>query len=65
LDHVKKNTTPWDTERHPLAGTATDAVKRINPNDVAAYLKTMAKGQKVNSTGNLEVDKVLKLAGIQ
>jgi hypothetical protein len=65
LDHVKKNTTPWDTTGHPLAGTDTNAVKRINPNDVAAYLRTMAKGQKVNSTGNLEVDKVLKLAGIQ
>jgi hypothetical protein len=65
LDHVKKNTTPWDTERHPLAGTDINAVKRINPNDVAAYLKTMAKGQKVKSTGNFEVDKVLKLAGIQ
>jgi hypothetical protein len=65
LDHVKKNTSPWDTLAHPLAGTDTNAVKRINPNDVAAYLKTMAKGQKVNPTGNLEVDKVLKLAGIQ
>jgi len=65
LDHVKKNTTPWDTTGHPLSGTDTNAMKRINPNDVAAYLRTMAKGQKVNSTGNLEVDKVLKLAGIQ
>jgi hypothetical protein len=65
LDHVKKNTTPWDKLGHPLAGTDTNAVKRINPNDVAAYLRTMAKGQKVNSTGNPEVDKVLKLAGIQ
>ena len=62
---MKRNTTPWDTQRNPLTGTATDAVKRINPNDVAAYLRTMAKGQKVNSTGNPEVDKVLKLAGIQ
>ena len=65
LDHIKKNTTPWDKPGHPLAGTDTNAVKRINPNDVAAYLKQVSKGQKVNSTGNLEVDKVLKLAGIQ
>ena len=65
LDHVKKNTTPWDKPGHPLAGTAVDANKRINPNDVAAYLKQVSGGRRVNSTGNLEVDKVLKLAGIQ
>lgn len=63
-DHVKRNTTPWDTQRNPLAGTATDAVKRINPNDVAAYLKTVSRGQQINPTGNPEVDKLLKLAGI-
>jgi hypothetical protein len=65
LDHVKKNTTPWDKPGHPLAGTDANAAKRINPNDVAAYLKQVSRGQKVNSTGNPEVDKVLKLAGIQ
>jgi hypothetical protein len=64
-DHVKKNTTPWDTERNPLAGTATDAVKRINPNDVAAYLRTMAKGQKYAATGNPDIDKLFTLAGIK
>ena len=65
LDHVKRNTTPWDRPGHPLAGTATNAAKRIDPKDVAAYLKQVSRGQKVNSTGNPEVDKVLKLAGIQ
>lgn len=62
-DHVKRNTTPWDTQRNPLAGTATDAIKRVNPNDVAAYLKTVSRGQKVNPTGNPEVDKLLKASG--
>jgi hypothetical protein len=65
LDHIKKNTTPWDTPGHPLAGTAADANKRTNPNDVAAYLKQISGGKKLNPTGNIEVDKVLKLAGLR
>ena len=64
LDHVRKNTSPWDTQAHPEAGTASNAVKRINPNDVAAYLKAASKGERVNATGNPEVDKLMKLAGI-
>lgn len=64
IDYVKKNTTPWDTKEHPLTGTDKDAAKRVNPNDVAAYLKTVSRGQKVNPTNNPEVDKLLKSAGI-
>jgi hypothetical protein len=64
LDHVKKNTTPWDRPGHPLAGTATNAAKRIDPKDVATYLKQVSRGQKINQTGNLEVDKFLKSAGL-
>jgi len=63
-DYVRKNTTPWDTTPHPEAGTAANAVKRVNPNDVAAYLKQISKGQKVNPTGNSEVDKLLKAQGL-
>lgn len=63
-DHVRKNTTPWDSAPHPEAGTATNAMKRVNPNDVAAYLKTVSRGQQVNATGNSEIDKLLKSAGI-
>ena len=64
IDHVRKNTTPWDATPHPEAGTAANAAKRVNPNDVAAYLKTVSRGQKVNPTNNPEVDKLLKSAGI-
>jgi hypothetical protein len=64
LDHVKKNTTPWDTPKHPLTGTDANAQKRVNPNDVGPYLKTLSKGQKVNPTGNSEIDKLLKAQGL-
>jgi hypothetical protein len=64
LDHVKKNTTPWDTPKHPLTGTDANAQKRTNPNDIVAYLKQNSRGQKLTATGNLEVDKLLKAQGL-
>jgi hypothetical protein len=64
IDHVRKNTTPWDTTPHPEAGTAATAAKRVNPNDIVAYLKQNSKGQKLTATGNLEVDKLLKAQGL-
>jgi hypothetical protein len=64
LDHVKKNTTPWDTPKHPLTGTDANAQKRVNPNDVGSYLKTLSSGEKVNPTGNPNIDKLLKAQGL-
>ena len=54
-DHVKRNTTPWDTQRN---------LKRINPDDIVAYLKQNSRGQKLTATGNPEVDKLLKAQGL-
>jgi len=64
IDHVRKNTTPWDATPHPEAGTAANAAKRVNPNDIVAYLKQNSRGQKLTATGNLEVDKLLKAQGL-
>ena len=64
IDYVRKNTTPWDTTPHPEAGTAANAAKRVNPNDIVAYLKQNSRGQKLTATGNLEVDKLLKAQGL-
>ena len=64
IDYVRKNTTPWDTTPHPEAGTAANAAKRVNPDDIVAYLKQNSRGQKLTATGNLEVDKLLKAQGL-
>ena len=64
IDHVRKNTTPWDTTPHPEAGTAANAAKRLNPRDIAAYLQQNSRGQKLTATGNLEVDNILKSQGL-
>jgi hypothetical protein len=64
IDYVKKNTTPWDTPKHPLTGTDANAQKRVNPNDVGPYLKTLSSGEKVNPTGNPNIDKLLKAQGL-
>jgi hypothetical protein len=61
---VRKNTTPWDTTPHPEAGTAATAAKRVNPNDIVAYLKQNSRGQKLTATGNPEIDKLLKAQGL-
>ena len=64
IDYVRKNTTPWDPTPHPEAGTAATAAKRVNPNDIVAYLKQNSRGQKLTATGNPEVDKLLKTQGL-
>ena len=64
VDHVRKGTTPWDATPHPEVGTAANAAKNVNPNDIVAYLKQNSRGQKLTATGNPEVDKLLKAQGL-
>ena len=41
-----------------------NATKRLNPRDIAAYLQQNSRGQKLTVTGNTEVDNILKAQGL-
>ena len=66
-DHVTKGTLPPALQKQQGPQQTTIAHSHnepVNP-QVANYLKQATGGQKVNPTGNAELDRILKTAGIQ